>query len=637
MNDDNQIISGSPDLTISNIGHNTPVSENIIDLVEVPISKLTPEIIARVNAFCKLIAVTENKEAAKQCLAEECALSLPTIHWYESKLRKLFSLEPRTSLSSLSSHPQLRLALEVLFTRKVRSDKASLNSAKNLSVLVPTTGEEISVEDYLKALYTRETIDATDCYLALKSMCLKKLITKASDHSIAILSDLPAETTVRQFLKRFIRSSLAARASRTRKHDFETQQQPYVTRDVSKLRPGEMWIGDHTELDFMVLNEEGKPDRRWITAFIDQRTGLLVGYNLNWQPTSQTIALAFREGVMGSQLKAFTGNKFERVNISTLPENVMMDNGKDYRSKYTQRVFGKVDFEDNARLSVQRITKLRYTLPYHGQSKAQMERWFGTIQKMLKCLPGYKGNKYQNKPDTLQSDLKSGTILNVEDFDAAVAVAINSYNNRSHRTLNNQTPLQCYLTNQTSQRSIDHHVLDFLMMKAQGRRIRRCQVTLMNTEYYSDQLAQYNDKLADVYYDPNDLGMVSIYVAGEFAAVASNKEMFGRDERGWQKILYDRKHGMKEIREEIKDFHSGITDRDARAMALEGRLLNMQPVSRELLKKQPAAISYLTGLESQSKEVAEELKREKEFAEVQEKRKRKPSPLSLTAVNDRIK
>ena len=70
MNDDNQIISGSPDLTISNIGHNTPVSENIIDLVEVPISKLTPEIIARVNAFCKLIAVTENKEAAKQCLAE---------------------------------------------------------------------------------------------------------------------------------------------------------------------------------------------------------------------------------------------------------------------------------------------------------------------------------------------------------------------------------------------------------------------------------------------------------------------------------------------------------------------------------------------------------------------------------------
>jgi hypothetical protein len=63
----------------------------------------------------------------------------------------------------------------------------------------------------------------------------------------------------------------------------------------------------------------------------------------------------------------------------------------------------------------------------------------------------------------------------------------------------------------------------------------------------------------------------------------------------------------------------------------------MQPVSRELLKKQPAAISYLTGLESQSKEVAEELKREKEFAEVQEKRKRKPSPLSLTAVNDRIK
>jgi len=609
-----------------------------LNLPTIPIPKITPEILTRVIAFEKYISVTEDIGAARKRLCEETQLSEPTIHWYCIRLRNLFNLAPRTPLASIASHPQLRQALEFLFSRKVRSDKASLASAKNLSVLVPTTGEEIPVEDYLKALYTRETIDATDCYLALRSMCLKQMITISPNHTKATLEDLPAETTVRQFLKRFVRSSHAARASRMRKHDFETQQQPYVTRDIEAFRPSEMWLGDHTELDFMVLNEEGKPDRRWISAFMDIRTRLLVGYHLSWQPNSNTIAAAFRAGVMGTQLRAFTGDKFETVNISTLPENVMMDNGKDYRSKYTQRVFGKIDFEDNARLSVQRITNLHYTLPYHGQSKAELERWFGTFQKTIKMIPGYKGNHYQKKPDTLAKDLRSGSILTVEDFDALMAVSINSYNNHVRKQLHNQTPLQCYLTNQTAQRSIDQHVLDFLMMKAQGRRIRRCQVTLMHTEYYSEQLAQYNDKLADVYFDPNDLGLVSIYVDGNFAAVASNKEMFGKDERGWQKILRDRKHGMKEMREEIKQIHSGITDRDARMMALEGRLLNMQPVSRELMKKNPASINYLTGLESQSKEVATQLQREKNDVEVQEKRRKaNRSPLSMVAVNDRIK
>jgi transposase InsO family protein len=610
---------------------------NELDLPIIPIPKITNEILTRVNAFTTFLSVTENIEEAKKGLAEKSGLSLPTIHWYLIRLRKLFKLPSRASLSTISTHPQLQHALEYLFIRKERSDKASLASAKDLTVIVPTTGEGILVENYIRSLYTRENMSATDCYYALIAMCKKNLVIKP-DHSFAIKEDLPAEATIRAYLKRFIRSSLTARASRMRKNDFEAQQQPYVSRNIKSLHSGEMWIGDHTELDFMVMNEQGKPDRRWITAFIDQRTGLLVGYHLSWQPNSQTIALAFREGVMGNQIKAFTGSKFERINVSTLPENVMIDNGKDYRSNYAQRVFGKVDFDDNARVSVQRITKLHYTIPYHGQSKAQMERWFGTIQKMLRHLPGYKGNKYQNKPDSLALDLKSGAILSVEEFDSAVSLAINSYNNRPHRTLNGQTPLQIYLTNQIHQRSIDQHVLDFLLMKAESRKIRRCQVTLMGAEYYSEQLMQYNDKLADVYYDPNDLGLVSIYVDGTFAAVASNKEMFGQDEHGWQKILRDRKHVTKEMREEVKQLHAGITDRDARMMALEGRLLNMETVPASLLRKNPAAISYITGLESQSKEVAKELEQEKRNHNAREKRKKASSEtLSLAAVNDRIK
>jgi len=617
-----------------------------INIRTVPIGKITSQVIARTNAVIALINIAENTEEVKKQTALEMNIALPTLYAQLTALRQIFQLPARTSLKTIADHPQLRQAIESILVPDKRVDKGSLRSGKNLWVVIPNTGEELSAENFLKLMYARETVDTEDCYCALLGMVVKGLVTfeasksstEKDNHQLATKEDLPARATVRKFLKGYIKSSLALRSSKMRKHDFETQQQPYVTRDIEAFRPGEMWLGDHTELDFMVLNDEGKPDRRWITAFMDIRTRLLVGYYLSWQPNSETIALAFRAGVLGSQLRAFTGTGFEPVNITNLPENVLMDNGKDYRSNYTQRVFGKIDFDDHARLSVQRITKLHYSLPYHGQSKAELERWFGIFQKSIKMMPGYKGNFYQKKPDTLARDLKSGAIMKVADFDAWIAVSINCYNNHVRKSLKDQTPLQCYLTNQTAQRSIDQRVLDFLMMKAAGRKIRRCQVTMMHTEYYSEQLMQYNDKLADVYYDPNDLGLVSIYVDGAFAAVASNKDMFGQSERGWEKILHDRKRTGKELREEVKQIQSGIGDHTARMMALEGRLLNMEAVPGELLKKNPAHVSFITGLENQAAEVAAELQSEKRSVDARKKRdKVSYSPLTLAAVQERIK
>lgn len=641
ISDQQSAISEAPDpSSVSRLTSTVSQLPSDVTIPSVPQERINDELLRKMDAFISSLSALNIGEAERN-LSDLFSISPGQQRRYKSQLRQLFKLPSRTPLSMLAGHPQIKQAVEYLLVRDDRSDKNSLRSAKHLSVVVPATGEQISVEEFLKSLYPREGVNATSCYRALKARCLKHQVLVGADDSsplqAATLEDLPAQASVTRFLRNWRQEYVAVRRGRSRKHDFETQQQPYVTRDVTQYQPGELWIGDHTELDFMVINEDGKPDRRWITTFIDIRTGLLVGHHLSWQPNSQTISLAFRNGVLGSQLRAFTGEKFEPVQITNVPQTVMLDNGKDYRSKYTQRVFGKIDFDDAARLSIQRMTKLHYTLPYHGQSKAQMERWFGTIQTMLKHLPGYKGNKYQNKPDSLAKDLKTGNILGVEEFDAQVSLAINSYNNRVRRTLKDQTPLQCYLTNQTQQRSIDLRVLDFLMMKVQGRRIRRCQVTLFGKEYYSDSLLAFNDQLADVYFDPQDLGFISIYVAGAFASVASNKEMIGRDERGWLKILRDRKHAEKEMQTELRDHKKGITDIDARRMLLEGELLNMTPVGKELTKKNSTQVTFLTGVEQQAKENQQKLDDEKQAVETTEKaKKRTKQPLTL-AMADRIR
>jgi len=607
-----------------------------IDLPAISTTDITPAILTRVKAFELFIASTGDLDAARVKLSGETQLSISAINWYSKRLRNVFELPPRAPLALIADHPQIRQALESLFVRKVRSDKMSLSSAKDLSVIMPTNGEKLSVEELLKSLYPREGVNAASCYRVLKARCLKKQVVK-SDGTPCTIEELPKESSITRYLRQWRNESIAVRRGRSRKEDWQHKQEGFVTRDVTQYRPGELWIGDHTELDFMLINENNKTDRRWITAFTDMRTGLIVGYHLSWQPNSTTIALAFRAGVLGTQIKACMespeGLKYTPVQINSVPETVMIDNGKDYRSKYTQRVFGKIEFDDDARMNVERITHLHYTLKYHGQSKAQMERWFGSIQTMVKYLPGFKGNQYRNKPDSLKEEMKQKSLLHVEQFDAMIAIAINAYNNRIHRKLKNQSPLQCYLTNETVQRTIDPHVLDFLMLKKDVKKISRCQVKIFGQEYYSDALAPFNDKPATVYYDPSDLGFVTIYSKGEFAAIASNKSMMGRDENGWKRLLRERTRRESGLQEELKDYRKGVSTLEAKMMLLEGELLNTSPVTAEMLSKHVPTMTVLTGLEEEAKKQQKALEIEKNASE----RKQAATSLSLAAVNDRIR
>jgi transposase InsO family protein len=621
-----------------------------IEIPLVPNSKIDDETIKRVNAMIHLVETSHvtssdgmTSKEAFNIASRESGIAVPTLHWYCTQLRQLFNLPKRAPLATIANHPQLHQALEFLLTRKERSDRLSLQSAKGLSILVPTTGEIISVEAHLKSLYPRPSVDAKACSEALRARCLQKQLLQA-DGSVATLADLPSERSVTRFLQHWREEYVAVRMGRARKHDFETQELGYVTRNPEDWAPGEHWFGDHTEHPFELYNEEsGQIEHWWVTAWIDLRTGLMLGWHHAKTPSSQTIALAFRNAYLGSQLKVAVqgeaGIEYRDPHISNMPKEITIDRGKDYLSRDTKRLFGKIDFDDAARRSLDRITHLNYALPYHAQTKGMIEVWFKTYQAILKYLPGFRGSNYGKKPDSNREDLKSNNILTVATFQKMFALAVHAYNNRVKRRLGKQTPLQCYLANQAAQRSYDPRVLDFLMFKSKPRKIERQQISIFSTEYYSEALLPFNSKFADVYYDPMDLGFVSLYVDGEWAAVASNKEMMGQSERGWLKIIGARKHQMSEMGQQLKTWKRGVSDVDARYQLLEARLMNVEPVSAEALALAPQNVTLLTGLEARATEHAEELQREKNLVEVMKRsRKRGTSTgLSIAAVNERIR
>lgn len=600
-----------------------------INIPAVPIGRITQDVISKTDLILKHIAVETNIREAEEQIAKILACSSGLIRGYKKELRRLFAIPDRASIAHLASHPQIKQALEFILTRKERADKLQLRGAKKLDVIMPT-GEVVSVENFLKSLYPNENVNAISCYRALVARCKNKKVIK-EDGSEATLADLPADVSVVRFLRQWKREFIAVRRARARKNDWEKKQQMFVTRDMNNYAADQIWMSDHTELDHWVYDENGKMRRRWITAFKDLRSGAWRGYHLSWQPNSQTIALAFRNAVLGKQLLANVENEYKECGYIAMPEEVWMDNGKDYRSKHLQKVFGKIDFDDIARRSLARITKLHYVQKYHGQSKAQIERGWGVLNNLLKNLPAFKGSMARvNQPDTLKEDIRQGNILSVEEFDKMVALAINVLNNRITRTLGNETPIQHLLTHQIIQRTIDIRVLDFLMMKVEEKKISRCEVQLKNVKYYSDQLMAFNGKKADIYYDPTDLGFVSVYVDGEFAAVACNKDLIGKDERGWQRILADRTRSEKEMREQIAGFRNGLSKADARMMLLHGELMNTQPVDAALLVKETPAMIIRTGFEEQANETQKHLDQERVKVDVEQRAKKKKSAAPLT-------
>jgi transposase InsO family protein len=166
------------------------------------------------------------------------------------------------------------------------------------------------------------------------------------------------------------------------------QHAPRIERDLSAVRPNECWIGDHAELDFLVRGEGGAIIRPWLTAWEDQRSRRIVGWAITSGPDNDTILAAFRDAVC--ELGA--------------PMQVIIDNGKDYRSRGFSG--GR---RRKARLDEERIKSVlgrlgvqpHFCTPFEPQSKA-IESFFRTVHDRFdKLFPTYCGNRPENRPEEL--------------------------------------------------------------------------------------------------------------------------------------------------------------------------------------------------------------------------------------------
>lgn len=179
----------------------------------------------------------------------------------------------------------------------------------------------------------------------------------------------------------------------------------YIDRDYSNITCNEVWVSDHAQIDVACFDSDGKVVFPWVTVWRDYKSGKWLGWVLQTKnPNSDFIFQSFY----------YAAQKFG------LPKDVIIDNGKDYRSKDFAggRSNFKVDIskgQTSAMLKELNV-KVHFALPYNAQTKP-VERDFLKIKELLsKHCVGYRGGNVVERPEKLANEIKSGKIMQFEDF-----------------------------------------------------------------------------------------------------------------------------------------------------------------------------------------------------------------------------
>ena len=178
----------------------------------------------------------------------------------------------------------------------------------------------------------------------------------------------------------------------------------YIDRDYSSVICGEVWVSDHAQIDVACLTQDGNVVFPWVTAWRDYKSGKWLGWILqSGNPNSDHIFQSF----------------YYAVNEFGLPKDVIIDNGKDYRSKDFAggRQFKVETNQCKTRSMLGELNvNVHFALPYNAQTKP-IERDFLKIKELLsKHCVGYRGGNVVERPEKLAKEIKAGKIIPFEQF-----------------------------------------------------------------------------------------------------------------------------------------------------------------------------------------------------------------------------
>lgn len=275
---------------------------------------------------------------------------------------------------------------------------------------------------------------------------------------------------------------------------------PVAYRDKHELiyrhtaeRPNDTWQADHTELDILITDASGRPERPWLTTIIDDCSRAICGYMVfTGAPSAMNTALALRQAIWRKDDPAWA--------MCGIPDVLHVDHGSDFTSHHLEYTATALKI------------RIIYSTIARPQGRGKIERFFGTLNtELLSTLPGYTGGP-EKKP-TPSMDLPA--------LDQAIGDFITAYNERPHREIN--TSPKSAWTGQGWLPRMPKTLaeLDGLLLTVpKHRTVRRDGIHFQGQRYLSPTLAPLVGKPVTIRYDPRDISEIRVYERDTLICVA---------------------------------------------------------------------------------------------------------------------
>lgn len=146
------------------------------------------------------------------------------------------------------------------------------------------------------------------------SRCYQLMIEWVTEFYPQDLDKIPSERSFRRQADKLPQAVIAL--MRYGEKAFTDKYIPYIDRLYDDLQANDVWIADNHTFDFITYceNNAQKTHRMYLTAFLDAKSGVLVGWNLTEQPDSHSTLLALRHAI-------------KRFGV---PKSVYFDNGSEF-------------------------------------------------------------------------------------------------------------------------------------------------------------------------------------------------------------------------------------------------------------------------------------------------------------------
>lgn len=287
--------------------------------------------------------------------------------------------------------------------------------------------------------------------------------------------------------------------------------------------PNVVWQADHTELDILLNDGRGGPEKPWLTIILDDYSRAVAGYALFFgSPSAIQTALALRQAIWRKGRPGWQ--------VCGIPGILYTDHGSDFTSHHLEQVAADL--------------KIRLVNSGVGRprGRGKIERFFESIaQIFLPRLPGYAPNGTAPKAGLTLAEM----IPELERF-------LDEYHDEIHATTGFR-PHDRW----TSGGFLPHARVAGAARPAaphgpEDARVHPDGIRFSGLRYIDSSLAAYVGEEVLLRYDPRDVTEIRVFHEGRFVCRAICQELAG-ETVPLREIIRARERRRRELRRTIQD------------------------------------------------------------------------------------